>query len=201
MKHTDGIRRKFREYLDDRRLEFPRGPRKPPKRDRHTGSVIKTYESLPFDHPVEWYYDGHLKDRPLYGILGLGKLSERWLNKVKFPTKPVDPSAIIPATRFYSEVRREMRNILSTHPIGKRISPKGVDAIRGKYLSLCAMASETARELESWKCRCPLCGGGLVSRSEFEMIKVLVEDAVKIGVVPASSNILKFTHLTPTSAI
>lgn len=187
---TDGVRRKFREYLDERRMVFPRGPKRPNSR-----------EWIRLDHREEWYYDGHLVDRPLFGLLGLGKVSELWLNRVTFPRNRGVRTFVPDVMRLYADVRRVMRNVLSSYPIDERLPEEGVRAVRSEYLRLCENAAELVVLMNPGACECPLCGTKKAVVYELDILKAILSDPRVRHLVPPGTRLAELADLTPPAVL
>lgn len=187
---TDGVRRRFREYLDERRMSFPRGPRK-----RNSKEWIK------LEHREPWYYDGHLVNRPLFGLLGLGKLSELWLNRVAFSRNRGLHAFVPDVMRFYADVRRVMQNVLSSYPIDERLPEEGVRAVRDEYLRLCEDAAGLAERIDPKPCECPLCGTKGAVVYELDILKAILSDPRVSGLVPPGTRLAELVDLTPVTVL
>ena len=187
---TGGVRRRFREYLDEGRMSFPRGPRK-----RNSKEWIK------LEHREPWYYDGHLVNRPLFGLLGLGKLSELWLNRVAFSRNRGLHAFVPDVMWFYADVSRVMQNVLSSYPIDERLPEEGVRAARDEYLRLCEDATGLAERIDPEPCECPLCGTKGAVVYEFDILKAILSDPRVRNLVPPGTRLAELVDLTPVTVL
>ena len=121
-----GLRARFRAMLDPSRATWP--------------SKSKTLESKrvrsTLDHPVAWYVDGHLVERPLNAAYALAIFSEWCLAKVK-AGKGGD---ILEATAFYADTRRFMEMILRNRKAGRNLTAKQREGMRPRVARLIEQA-------------------------------------------------------------
>lgn len=121
-----GLRTRFRAMLDPSRATWP--------------SKSKTLESKrvrsTLVHPVAWYVDGHLVERPLNAAYALAMFSEWCLAKVK-AGKGGD---ILEATAFYADTRRFMEMILRNRKAGRNLTAKQREGMRPRVARLIEQA-------------------------------------------------------------
>ena len=120
------MRARFRTMLDPDRATWPRKSKTlESKRVRST-----------LDHPVAWYVDGHLVERPLNAAYALAMFSEWCLAKVK-AGKGGD---ILEATAFYADTRRFMEMILRNRKAGRNLTAKQREGMRPRVVRLIEQA-------------------------------------------------------------
>ena len=104
----DGIRRRFREALADERFLWPR-----------RGLV---------HHAEAWYVSGAPLRRPVFGVYALAAFAEDTLWRARFGKRRRPDFA--EASVFFADTRRALQNVLSTYPIGRRLTGRQVESLR-----------------------------------------------------------------------
>lgn len=104
----DGIRRRFREALDERRFLWPR-----------KGLV---------HHAEAWYVSDAPLRRPVFGVYALAAFAEDTLWRARFG-KRMKPD-FAEASAFFAETRCALQNVLSTYPIDRRLTRKETESLR-----------------------------------------------------------------------
>lgn len=121
-----GLRARFRSMLDSDRAAWPRKSKT--LESKRVRSIL--------DHPVAWYVDGHLVERPLNAAYALAMFSEWCLAKVK-AGKGGD---LLEATAFYADTRRFMEMILRNRKAGRNLTVKQRDGMRPRVVRLIEQA-------------------------------------------------------------
>lgn len=104
----DGIRRRFRLALSDDRYIWPR-----------KGLV---------HHAEPWYVSGAPLKRPVFGVYAMAAFAEDQLWRARFGKRRKPDFA--EASAFFAETRRALQNVLSTYPIGRRLTRKETESLR-----------------------------------------------------------------------
>lgn len=104
----DGIRRRYREALDERRFLWPR-----------KGLV---------HHAEPWYVSGAPMKRPVFGVYALAAFAEDQLWRARFGKRR--KPAFAEASAFFAETRCALQNVLSTYPIDRRLTRKEAESLR-----------------------------------------------------------------------
>ena len=103
-----GIRRRYRDALDEGRFAWPR-----------RGLV---------HHAESWYVSEAPLRRPVFGVYALAAFAEDTLWRARFG-KRRRPD-LCEAVKFFASTRRALQNVLSTYPIGRRLTAKQAGALR-----------------------------------------------------------------------
>ena len=104
----DGIRRRFRESLDASRFGSPR-----------RGLV---------HHAEAWYASDAPMRRPLFGVYAFAALAEDLMWRARFGRRRRPKvEQVVP---FFAETRRALQNVLSTYPIGRRMTEAQTRSLR-----------------------------------------------------------------------
>lgn len=183
-----GIRRLYKDALDEKRSVYPRYKE---TRDSHNAPKPSKLR-----HKIEWYLDGHLVERPLYGIYALGILAEHLLHQVKFG-KHNRKQALSPAMRFFAETRRIMRDVLTSCSIDDRLPPKVLTRMRGRVKDLIESAKIAVSAIEDTKrhCVCPACNGRELSKYDSELLAAILYERSLIGDIPPDSALFRSSSL------
>lgn len=187
--YGEGIRRLYKDLLDDRRMIYPRN-----KEMVEAGNELKRSK---LGHPDSWYLDGHLVERPVYGVYALATYAEHLLYLVKFGRRGRG-MAIPQVTAFYAETRRVMRDFLTSCSIDSRV-PKAVkERMRNRVLDLIESAKIARDAFESTKkkCTCPACKGSDMSKYDAELLEALLLEWSAKGDIPRESTLFRETPLT-----
>lgn len=104
----DGIRRRYREALDGERFLWPR-----------KGLV---------HHAESWYVSDAPMKRPVFGVYALAAFAEDTLWRARFG-KRMKPD-FAEASAFFAETRCALQNVLSSYPIGRRLTRKETASLR-----------------------------------------------------------------------
>ena len=121
-----GLRARFTSMLDPDRATWPRKSKT--LESKRVRSIL--------DHPVAWYVDGHLVERPLNAAYALAMFSEWCLAKVK-AGKGGD---LLEATAFYADTRRFMEMILRNRKAGRNLTAKQREGMRPRVARLVEQA-------------------------------------------------------------
>lgn len=134
-----GLRTRFRDLLDPTRAVWPR-------RSETLGTEvspgIKRKRST-LTHPVSWYTDGHLAERPMNGAYALAVFAEWCLAKVKAGRG----GDLAEATAFYADTRRFMEMILRNRKAGRNLTAKQRDGMRPRVERLVEQARSVSSKL------------------------------------------------------
>ena len=134
-----GLRTRFRKLLDPARAKWPERRRKLSTEDAHGRK--RTRSTLV--HPVSWYTDGHLVERPMNGAYAMAVFAEWCLAKVKAGRG----GDIREATAFYADTRRFMEMILRNRKAGRNLTAKQRDGMRPRVASLVEQARSVSSKL------------------------------------------------------
>ena len=104
----DGIRRRYRESLDESRFAHPR-----------RGLV---------HHAEAWYLSDAPLRRPLFGIYAFAALAEDLMWRARFGRRRAP--ALEDVVPLFAETRRALQNALSTYHIGKRLTERQARSLR-----------------------------------------------------------------------
>ena len=104
----DGIRRRYRESLDESRFAHPR-----------RGLV---------HHAEAWYLSDAPLRRPLFGIYAFAALAEDLMWRARFGRRRAP--ALEDVIPLFAETRRALQNVLSTYHIGRRLTRKETESLR-----------------------------------------------------------------------
>lgn len=104
----DGIRRRFRDALDESRFLHPR-----------KGLV---------HHEESWYVSDKPFLRPLFGVYAFASFAEDTLWRARYGRRRRPP--LVDAMVYFAETRRALQNVLSTYRIGSRLTPKQIKSLR-----------------------------------------------------------------------
>ena len=180
----EGIRRLYKDALDETRAMYPRY-----KETRDGNNNIKQSK---LRHKTQWYIDGHLANRPLYGIYALGTLAEHLLHKVKF-SKHCKSQAIHPVMSFFAETRRVMRDVLTSCSIDKRLPKDTLARMRTRVLLLIESAKIAVEAVNSTKktCMCPACRGRNLSAYDEELLNSILYERSVAGIIPPDSALFR----------
>lgn len=184
-----GIRRMYKDLLDDRRQVYPRYQETRDQRNDVKRSHLR--------HPVDWYLDGHLVQRPAYGIYALATFAEHLLYRVKFGKR--HKSRAFPAVlAFYAETRRVMRDVLTACSIDSRLPKDVLERMRARTEDLVKSANEAYQAIEDMKrkCTCPVCHGNQLSKYDVELLEAMLLDYSSKGNIPRDSILFRETPLT-----
>lgn len=136
-----GLRTRFRKLLDPRRAVWPQRWSELSTKDGDGRAKRRTV----LTHPVSWYVDGHLVERPMNGLYALAVFAEWCLAKVKAGRG----GDIMEATAFYADTRRFMEMTLRNRRAGRNLTAKQRDGMRPRVARLV----EQARSVSSKLCR------------------------------------------------
>lgn len=133
-------------------------------------------------HPVRFYIDRKNLSRPLFAFHQLARISELFLYRAKFGAEKCRDH-LERVESFFIEVRRQERNILATYDVSKPIPRKDTPKLRERATKLFDEAFAIRDLLSSPRNNvCPVCRGyGKLNRSDYEWVKVLLEELVKEG--------------------
>lgn len=187
--YGSGMRRLYKDLLDDQRMVYPRY-----KESFRDGATVKRSK---LKHPEKWYLDGHLVNRPVYGVYALAIYAEHLLYLVKFGHRGRG-FAIPPVASFYAETRRVMRDFLTSCKLNGRI-PKAVkERMSNRVLGLIESAKEAraAVDFTKKKCTCPACKGANMSSYDAELLESLLLEWSAKGDIPKESTLYRETPLT-----
>ena len=118
----DGIRRRFRESLDEARFLYPR-----------KGLI---------HHPRSWFLSERPLARPVFGVYAMAAFAEDMLWRARHAKKGPRPR-FEDAARYFAETRRALQNVLSSHKIDRRLTAAQVRRLR----TVVERLVEGAREL------------------------------------------------------
>lgn len=124
-KKAKGIRERFREALDVRRFTWPR-------------------KGL-LHHAEAWFVSEAPLRRPLFGVYAMAAFAEDTLWRARFGkrTKP----DFAEAAGFFAETRRALQNVLSTYPIGRRLTRRQAESLRRVVERLAERAKKFLRKV------------------------------------------------------
>lgn len=122
----EGLRTRFRAMLDPDRATWPRKSKT--LESKRVRSIL--------GHPIAWYVDGHLVERPLNAAYALAMFSEWCLAKIK-AGKGGD---LLEATAFYADTRRFMEMILRNRKAGRNLTAKQREGMRPRVVRLIEQA-------------------------------------------------------------
>lgn len=105
----DGVRRRFRESLDEMRWTYPR-----------KGLV---------HHPRAWFLSEKPMARPVFGVYAMASFAEDMLWRAKNARKGSRPT-VEDAMRYFAETRRALQNTLSTYRIDRRLTTAQARSLR-----------------------------------------------------------------------
>lgn len=127
-----GLRTRFRELLDPARATWPRRTVKLATKDEAGRAVFRST----LVHPVSWYTDGHLVDRPMNGAYAMAVFAEWCLAKVKAG----HGGDLREAAAFYADTRRFMEMILRNRKAGRNLTAKQREGMRPRVERLVEQA-------------------------------------------------------------
>lgn len=164
----DGMRRRYRAALDEKRFTFPRKSQ--------------------VNHPMEWYLDGHLVDRPIFGLYAMANLAEYLLHHARFG-KRNQSRAIVEATQFFAATRRALQNALDNHSIDERMRGRPLSALRSRVAELVTLAriAHEAVSKHSVDCTCTACNGKSISKKDAELLLAILVEQSENGTIPKTS--------------
>lgn len=134
-----GLRTRFAELLDPSRAVWPRRWKELSTEDDRGRRKRRTR----LVHPVSWYTDGHLVERPLNGVYALAVFAEWCLAKVKAGRG----GDLAEATAFYADTRRFMEMILRNRKAGRNLTAKQRDGMRPRVARLVEQARSVSSKL------------------------------------------------------
>lgn len=97
----DGVRRRYRESLDESRFLYPR-----------KGLI---------HHPRSWFLSERPLARPVFGVYAMAAFAEDMLWRARHAKRGRRP-AFEDAARYFAETRRALQNVLSSHRIDRRLT-------------------------------------------------------------------------------
>ena len=123
----DGVRRRFRESLDEMRWTYPR-----------KGLV---------HHPRAWFLSEKPMARPVFGVYAMASCAEDMLWRAKNARKGKAPR-YEDAAVYFAETRRALQNVLSTYRIDRRLTAAQVKSLRRVVERLVEGARELVEKLD-----------------------------------------------------
>lgn len=99
-------------------------------------------------HPLKWYLSEAPLARPVFGVYALAALAEDMMWKARFGKHRKRPT-LAEAAGFFAFSRRALQNVLSSHPVGKRLAPASLRAVRAVAGKLVGAARELVEKIES----------------------------------------------------
>lgn len=186
--YGEGMRRMFKDLLDDRRIVYPRYKETRTAHDKPKSSQLR--------HPIEWYLDGHLVNRPVYGIYALGVFAEHLLYRVKFG-RGRNARALNPVMEFYAETRRVMQSLLTSCSVDKRVPKEVLHRMRKRVTELLDGARKAYDAVTKMKRdqRCPVCNGHALSAYDIELLEAILLKCSERGEIPIDSKLYRETPL------
>lgn len=169
LRNESDIRRRYRAAMSDDRYRFPR--------------------TSGLSHRLDWYFDGHLRARPLSAIYAYANLAEYMLHYVRFG-RCRQEGAERTVSEFFAETRRAMQNVLSTYPMGKRLDAAGRESLAKVVDRLCEHAKLAKAELDSASdaCECPACSGNRYLRgADVRLLEAILCEQSRNGTIPPTS--------------
>lgn len=177
-----GIRRLYKDALDERRAVYPMY--------RELRDINGEVKQSKLTHPLNWYIDGHLVNRPINGIYALARLAEFLLHKVKFGKRFHQGGALRTAMDFYADTRRAMRDVLTSCSIDtKKLPPKLRQRLSKRTGGLIEHAKKVIEACEFMKqrCDCPACKKGRITEPDAELLRNILIERSKVGIIPKTS--------------
>lgn len=180
----EGIRRLYKDALDDKRMLYPRYKETRNSKDAVIPSKLR--------HSIQWYLDGHLTSRPVYGVYAMGVLAEHLLHQVKFGKRD-RKYALVPVMEFFAETRRAMRDMLTCCSIKMRLPKSEVSRMRLRVATLIKSAEIAIDAMKSSKknCKCPACSGNEMSSYDRELLSAILYERSQAGVIPVESSLYR----------
>ncbi len=105
---ADGIRRRFRDALDESRYMYPR-------------------KGL-LHHSTAWFGSDAPVKRPLFGVYAFAALAEDMMWRARFGRR--NKPRFEDVVPFFAATRRALQNVLSTYKVERRLTPKEVESLR-----------------------------------------------------------------------
>lgn len=106
----DGMRRRFYDMLEPRYFTFPR--------------------KIPKNRTVGWYFDGHLVERPLFGVYAAGRIAEHIMYLLRAKKLTGDRAAFSATAAVYAKSRRMMESVVRHTRIDDRLPKAWTDSLR-----------------------------------------------------------------------
>jgi len=162
---NSGTRAEFREMIKDVHFLYPRKHR--------------------LGRSERSYLDGHMAERPLFGIRSLGYVSENMLHDLKFGPRNHSRNTEVAVTAFYAAVRRFMAEVLTDCSVGSRIRGRRKDRFAKRYLKLCEEGLAAKDMMASGKSVVLRLG-----KSDVDLLTVVLSRCRDI--IPGTSKLAKF---------
>lgn len=175
-----GIRRLYKDALDERRAVYPM------YKELH--DIHDDVKPCKLTHKLDWYIDGHLVKRPVNGIYAIARLAEFLLHKVKF-SKRGQTAALHEVMEFFADTRRAMRDVLTSCSVDTTPSRKLKARLSERVKGLIAHAKEVLEicNLLNRRCSCPACKTGELYINDAELLRNILIERSKAGVIPKTS--------------
>lgn len=174
-----GIRRRYRELMEQTHFTFPR----------------KTL----IHHKIGWYLDGSAAARPAFGVYSMACFAEYILHFARFGRRG-QSAYMKDAAKFYASTRAALQNTLSTYPIGERLSEHAVESLRRLVYRLVAEANDTYDKVmkSGTRADCPCCGNAHgLSVDDARLLEAILYEQSRNGTIPPTSELYRPEPLTP----
>lgn len=183
-----GMRRLYKDMLDETRMTYPRYK----EIHKETRNGRSTPVPLRLRHPIKWYIDGHLVNRPVYGVYALATFAEYLLHQAKFGHRG-RRAALHEVMAFYAETRRTMRDMLTGCGIDNRLPPQMLNRMRERTRELIESAKMSLEAIERTKkhCLCPVCKGHPMSANDSELLVAILYECSSKGMIPPESSLYR----------